>query len=84
MWQDIVVALANLLFGYSLLWQVIIGFKKKMGALALQTALLTTIGLYTLAVAYLTLNLYASTIIAFFNGTMWLILFLQSIIYKKN
>ena len=83
-WQDIVVAIANVLFGYSLLWQVFQGFKKKKGLLALQTSLLTTIGLYALSVAYFSLNLYVSTIIGVFNGTMWLILFIQGIIYKKD
>jgi hypothetical protein len=82
-WQDIVIALANILFGYSLLWQVYYGFKKKKGLLSLQTSLLTTIGLYAISVAYFSLNLYVSTIIGIFNGTMWLLLFIQGIIYKK-
>ena len=82
-WQDIVIALANVLFGYSLIYQVYIGFKEKKGFLSLQTSLLTTAGLYLVSLAYFTLGLFASTIIGVFNGTMWLILFIQRIIYKK-
>lgn len=82
-WQDIVIAIANALFGYSLVYQVYIGFKEKKGFLTIQTSLLTTIGLYALSIAYLTLNLYLSTIIGFFNGTMWFLLLIQRLVYKK-
>jgi len=83
-WQDIVIAIANVLFGYSLLYQVYKGFKERKGFLAIQTSTLTAIGLYALAIAFFTLNLYISTIISIFNGTMWLILLIQSLIYKKT
>jgi len=82
-WQDIVVAIANILFGYSLAWQVYCGFKKKKALISLQTSFLTAIGLYALAVAYFSLNLILSTVIGVFNGTLWLILFIQGLIYKK-
>ncbi len=82
-WQDIIVAIANILFGYSLVYQVYVGFKKKKGFLSLQTSLLTTIGLYTISIGYLSLNLIISTIISLFNGTLWLILLLQAILYEK-
>jgi hypothetical protein len=81
-WQDIVVAIANVLFGYSLAYQVYKGFKEKKGALSLQSSLLTTIGLYSVAVVYASLSLYISTLITIFNGTMWLLLFMQKLIYK--
>jgi len=83
LWQDIVIAIANILFGYSLLYQVYRGFKEKKGFLTVQTSLLTTIGLYALAIAYFSLNLIISSIIGLFNGTMWLLLFIQRLIYKK-
>jgi hypothetical protein len=57
-WQDIVIAIANVLFGYSLIYQVFKGFKEKKGFLALQTSLLTSIRLYAVAFVYLTLKLY--------------------------
>lgn len=82
-WQDIVVSIANIIFGYSLAYQVFKGFKEKKGFLTIQTSLLTTIGLCALAVAYFTLNLFLSTIICIFNGTMWFLLFIQRVIYKS-
>ncbi|MBT4136147.1 hypothetical protein HOD75_00205 [archaeon] len=82
-WQDIVIAIANVLFGYSLIYQVYLGFKKRKGFLAIQTSFLTTIGLYAIAFAFLTMNLYISALVSVFNGTLWLILFIQRLIYKK-
>ena len=82
-WQDIIIAIANILFGYSLAYQIYVGFKEKKGFLSLQTSLLTAIGLYALAFAYLTLGLIISMIIAAFNATMWLLLLIQRLIYKK-
>ncbi len=83
MWQDIVVAVANVLFGYSLIYQVYRGFKEKKGTLTIPTSLLTTIGMFAMTIVYLSLNLYISTIIGLFNGTMWLLLLIQGIKYRK-
>ncbi|HUB92589.1 MAG TPA: hypothetical protein VL945_01370 [Candidatus Saccharimonadales bacterium] len=82
-WQDTVIALANILFGYSLTYQVYVGFKRKRGYLTLQTACLTTIGIYTLAICFFTLHLYLSTIVEIVTGTLWLALTIQRIVYKK-
>ena len=82
-WQDIVIAIANLLFTYSLFHQVIYGFKKKKGLLTLTTSGLTSLGLYALALSFFTLNLYFSSIIAVINATLWLILLIQRIIYTS-
>ena len=81
-WQDIVIAIANILFGYSLAYQVFIGFKHKKGYLALQASFFTTIGLYAISFCFYTLGLTFSTIVSSFNGTMWLILFIQKMLYK--
>lgn len=82
-WQDIVIAFANLLFSYSLAFQIYRGFKDKKGYLALQTSFLTTVGLFAVAFAFFSLGLFASSIVAISNGVMWLILFIQGLIYKK-
>lgn len=82
-WQDIIIASANVLFGYSLLYQVFHGFKVKKKLLTLQTSLLSTIGLYALSIAYLTLGLYVSTAVGAINGTLWLLLFIQGITYRN-
>ena len=60
-----------------------VGFKKKKGLITLVTSGLTSIGLYAVAVAFFTVSLYYSTIIVATNATLWLILFIQRIIYKK-
>jgi hypothetical protein len=83
MWQDLIIALCNILFSYSLGYQVIYGYLKKKANLTIQTSLLTTIGLYIMSICFFTLNLKFSGIISFLNGTLWLILLIQSIKYKK-
>ena len=82
-WQDIVVTIANLLFAYSLVYQVYYGFKKKKGLLTLTTSLLTVIGLYAISIAFFTLALYFSAISTTINGTLWLILLIQRLVYKE-
>lgn len=81
-WQDVIIAIANVLFGYSLVFQVWKGYRDKKGYLALQSSFLTMIGLYALAFSFYTLSLIVSTVVSAFNGTMWLILFIQGIMYQ--
>lgn len=83
-WQDIIITIANLLFTYSLFHQVIYGFKKKKGLLTLTTSGLTTLGLYAMAISFLTLNLYFSAVVSSLNATLWLILLIQRVIYNKE
>jgi len=82
MWQDIIITIVNLIFAYALVHQVLKGFKDKKAHIHFQTGLLNTMGMYAMAVAYLTLGLWFSTIIGTFNATMWLLLFLQGLLYK--
>lgn len=82
-WQDIIISVANLLFTYSLIYQVHHGFKKKKALLTLTTSVLTSIGLYAVSAAFLTLALYLSAITALINGILWTILFMQGITYKN-
>lgn len=80
-WQDIVISLSNLLFTYSLINQVVYGFRKKGGFITFQTSLLTTIGLSALTVAFFTLNLIFSTIVSGTNAILWLTLLIQRVKY---
>ena len=82
MWQDIVITIANLMFTYALIPQVYHGFKTKKGAMIVQTALITTIGLYAMAIAFFSLGLIFSTIISLLNGTLWFLLLIQRLIYR--
>ena len=83
MWQDIIIAIISISFAFALLPQVIHGFKTKRKTITVSTALITVVGVYIMVFIYLTLKLYFSAIIQVINGTLWLILFIQSIAYKK-
>jgi hypothetical protein len=83
MWQDIVITIANILFSWALIPQVYHGFKNKRGIILLQTATLTTIGLYSTAFAFFTLKLYFSATISTLNGTFWLLLLIQRLVYNR-
>ncbi len=82
-WQDIIIAIANLLFTISLITQVSYGFKRRKGLLTLPTAGLTTIGLYAISICFFTLGLLISGFVSGFNATLWLTLFIQRIVFQK-
>lgn len=82
MWQDIVITISTLLLSYALIPQVIYGFKKRKGTVTIQTSLITTCGLYTIAICLFTLGLLFSSIMNLFTGTLWAVLLIQRIIYK--
>lgn len=83
-WQDITISLANVLFSVSLIIQVYYGFKEKVGPIKYLTSIPTFVGLYTVSFVFVTLTLYLSAIISFLNGTLWLLLFIQRLIYKNG
>jgi hypothetical protein len=82
-WQDIVIAIVNVLLSYALVPQVWHGFKEKKGGVVLQTGVITTIGLYVMAVTFATLRLYSATVLTVVTGTLWLLLLVQTIVYGK-
>jgi len=82
-WQDILLSLSNILFTYSLTWQVYYGFKNKKGYLTLQSSFITTVGLFVISFTFLSLGLYFAAIVSLINGTLWYILLLQRMIYHK-
>jgi len=82
-WQDIVIAVVSVLFGFILLPQ----FKDLLRGkiyINLYTAGLTTIGLYILAATFLTMHFWISFIADIFSGTIWLLLFLYSVKNKRK
>jgi len=82
-WQDIVIATVSILFGFILIPQFKDLLKGKV-YINLYTASLTTIGLYILAVTFLTLDFWISFIADIFSGTIWLLLFFFSVRNYKN
>ncbi|MEI8061205.1 MAG: hypothetical protein WCG99_02840 [Candidatus Berkelbacteria bacterium] len=83
-WQDAVITIACTIFSLSLVPQIYFGFKEKRGPIKFQTSIPTFIGMYAIAITYLTLSLRYSAIISFLTGTLWLILCIQRIIYKDG
>jgi hypothetical protein len=83
-WQDIVIAIANVVFSVSLVIQVYYGFKEKNGPIKFQASIPTAIGLFAVAFAFWTLGLYFSTVISALNAVLWLLLFIQRMVYNKK
>jgi len=81
-WQDITITIIMIAFSYALIPQIIKGFKKRKSLLPLQTALITSIGMFILTITYYTLNLTFSAIMTFITGTLWTTLLIQSKIYN--
>jgi glycerol-3-phosphate responsive antiterminator len=80
-WQDITITIANLLFTYALVPQVYHGFKTKKKTVVIQTSLLTTLGLYSIGIAFITLGLLFSGIVSTINATLWALILIQGLIY---
>ena len=68
---------------YALIPQVYQGFKVKKSLITIQTSLITTIAIYSMTIAFFSLGLYFSAIMDFIIGTLWLIIFIQGIIYRR-
>lgn len=83
MWQDIALSIILIALNVALVPQIIKGLKTKKKAIAFSTGLITVTGIYFAAFIYFTLNLYFSMIIELIGGTLWLVLLIQSLIYKK-
>ena len=83
MWQDYVIAIVSVLFGFILIPQLKDCWHGKT-TLNIYTASLTTIGLYVLGITFFTLNMWISFGAEFFSGTVWLLLFVLSVRNKKK
>jgi len=83
-WQDLVIAVVSILFGFILIPQLKdVWYGKSI--LNLYTASLTTIGLYVLALTFFTMEFWISFIAELFSGTIWLLLFVLSLKnYRKS
>ena len=83
LWQDIVIAVVSLLFGFILIPQLKDMWHDK-SILNVYTAGLTTIGLFILAFTFFTLNLWISVVAETFSAIIWLLLFILSFKNKKK
>jgi hypothetical protein len=82
-WQDIVIAIVSILFGFILLPQ----FRDLLHGkvyINLYTAGLTTVGLFILAATFITMEFWISFIADIFSGSIWLLLFIFSLKNKRK
>jgi len=83
-WQDVVIAVVSILFGFILIPQLKDVLRGKV-YINLYTAGLTTLGLYILAATFFTMRFWISFIADIFSGTIWLLLFFYSVKnYRKR
>jgi hypothetical protein len=82
-WQDIVISAASVVLALSLVPQVYVGFKKKIGPIAFATSLPTCVSLFVVCGAFWTLSLRFSAAVTLATATMWFVLFLQRLMYER-
>jgi len=83
-WQDTVISIANIISSVSLIFQVYSGYKEKVGPIKFQTSIPVFMSLFAISYAFWTLGLYLSAAVTTFSGILWLILFIQRVIYFKK
>lgn len=81
--QDITISIANIFLSYALVPQIYKNYKEKRGNVDIQTSAITFTALYVLSYTFLTLNLFISSMATGTAATLWLILFIQRIVYRK-
>lgn len=80
MWQDYVIAVVGLLFGFMMFPQIRDSLKGK--TVNAVSAGLTMLGLFVLGFTFASLDLWLSVASEFFSGGTWLVLFVLSV--KEN
>lgn len=83
-WQDLVISIASATFAIALIPQVVYGFKAKQGPMKLITAIPTFLGLFAIAYSVWTLGLIFSAVTTTITGVMWLLLAIQSFMYRMR
>lgn len=85
MWQDYVMALTSIAFGYSLIPQIYRIWKLKSASqFSWQTAVITAIGLWVFGFTLLTLKMYVTAATNVVTATCWTLIVLAKIRYKNN
>ena len=80
MYQDIILSLCSLAFGYALVPQVIYSWRNKTVDLSWQTIIITTIALWIFGSVTLTMNMLLTSSMNFLTAICWTILW--SLKYK--
>ena len=79
--RDTILTICSLVLGYALIPQVIYGFREKLGTVTIQTAVITSIALFTIAVVYVSLTLWFAATACGITGALWVILLGQRLYY---
>jgi len=82
-WQDVVIGVISVLFGFILIPQLRDVWRGKT-ILNVYTAGFTTVGLYILAVTFSTMGYWVSVTSEIISGTVWLLLLVLSIRNKRK
>lgn len=79
--RDIVLTVCSVALGYALIPQVIYGFREKLGTVTTQTAVITSVGLFTIAGVYVSLTLWFAATACGITGILWVVLLGQRLYY---
>ena len=81
--EDVILSIAGVVISFSLLPQVIAGFKTKTGPVKLATSLPYALALSSMGFAYFSLELWFTTLITVFSAGLWFTLAYHRIVYAK-
>ncbi len=83
-WQDLVIALANIGFIIGLVEQIYEIKVSKTSSISLISSSIYSIGLYAMAFAMFTIDLFFSAILTGLNAILWTIILVLSYKYRFN
>jgi hypothetical protein len=83
-WQDTVISISNIVASISLVFQVYYGFKEKVGPIKYPPSIPVFMSLFAISYSFWTLELRLSAIITFISASLWVMLFLQRVMYNKK
>lgn len=81
-WQDFVIMGCNFLIAFALFPQVYENYKFKKRSVNLRTSFSTSFLLFVMGITFFSLGLIGSAIITCFVGLMWVVLFIQGLVYN--
>ena len=85
MWQDYALTVASLMFGYSLIPQIIRNYRnKKVDQISWQMILVSLVAIIINIPASYTLELYMTTIMNCIQFVCWLLMMSQRFYYRNN
>ena len=82
-WQDVVIALANTIFIFSLSEQAYEIIKNKASSLSLINSTILGLGLSAISFSMFTLDLFFSSTVTALNALLWFIITYLTLKYKK-